>query len=131
MYLILEHLTKIFPVRTRGGSDRCERISLGIAQGEFVTVLGPSGCGKMTALRLIAGFESPTQGRIMLAGQCLNDVPPNRRAMAMVFEFFYPTTKTDASKRLWQAFSLKGHTTSLVSLSNCVTLQAPGVFGVS
>ncbi len=105
--------------------------SLGIAQGEFVTLLGPSGCGKMTALRLIAGFESPTQGRIMLAGQCLNDVPPNRRAMAMVFEFFYPTTKTDASKRLWQAFSLKGYTTSLVSLSNCVTLQAPGVFGVS
>ena len=105
--------------------------SLGIAQGEFVTLLGPSGCGKMTALRLIAGFESPTQGRIMLAGQCLNDVPPNRRAMAMVFEFFYPTTKTDASKRLWQAFSLEGHTTSLVSLSNCVTLQAPGVFGVS
>jgi len=45
---------------------------------------------------------------MMLDGQCLNDVSPNRYAMAMVFEFFYPTTKTDASKRLWQAFFLKG-----------------------
>ena len=59
----------------------------------------------MTALSLIASFESPAQGYIMLDGQGLNGVPPNHRVMAMVFEFFYPTTKTDASKRLWQAFS--------------------------
>ena len=68
MYLILEHLTKIFPARTRGGSNRRGRVSLGIAQREFVILPGPSGCGKTTALRLIAGFESPTQGRIMLDG---------------------------------------------------------------
>jgi hypothetical protein len=37
----------------------------------------------------------------MLDGQCLNDMPPNRRVTAMMCEFFYPTTKTDASKRLW------------------------------
>ena len=88
-YLILEHLTKTFPARVREGEvTAVDDVSLDIAQGEFVTLLGPSGCGKTTALRLIAGFESPTQGRIMLDGQCLNDVPPNRRAMAMVFEFF-------------------------------------------
>src|SRR5215475_7757397 len=63
-------------------------VDLDIARGEFVTLLGPSGCGKTTALRLIAGFEFPTQGRIMLDGQCLNDVPPNRRAMAMVFQSY-------------------------------------------
>jgi len=88
-YLTLEHLTKTFPARVREGEvTAVDDVSLDIAQGEFVTLLGPSGCGKTTALRLIAGFESPTQGRIMLDGQCLNDVPPNRRAMAMVFQSY-------------------------------------------
>jgi iron(III) transport system ATP-binding protein len=89
MYLTLEHLTKTFPARAREGEViAVDDVSLDIARGEFVTLLGPSGCGKTTALRLIAGFESPTRGRIMLDGQCLNDVPPNRRGMAMVFQSY-------------------------------------------
>jgi ABC-type Fe3+/spermidine/putrescine transport system ATPase subunit len=86
-YLTLAHLTKTFPTRTREGEvATVDDVSLDIAQGEFVTLLGPSGCDKTTALCLVAGFESPAQGRIMLDGQCLNEVPPNRRAMAMVFQ---------------------------------------------
>src|SRR5262249_4928598 len=69
----------------------------------------------------IASLESPTQGRITLDGQCMSNVSPSRCTLAMVFEFFHPTTKTDASKRLWQAFSLKGPTllSTLVSCGNC------------
>jgi len=89
MYLTLEHLTKTFPGRTREGEvTAVDDVSLAIAQGEFVTLLGPSGCGKTTTLRLIAGFESPTRGRITLDGRGLDDVPPNRRDMAMVFQSY-------------------------------------------
>ena len=53
-----------------------------------MTLLGPSGCGKTTTLRLIAGFEFPTTGRIVLDGEAINDLPPHRRDMAMVFQSY-------------------------------------------
>jgi len=61
-------------------------VSLSIARGEFVTLLGPSGCGKSTLLRMIGGFETPTAGTIWLDGEDVTDVPPNRRAVNMVFQ---------------------------------------------
>ena len=89
MYLTLEHLTKKFPARGQAGEvTAVDAVSLNIEKGQFVTLLGPSGCGKTTTLRLIAGFEFPTAGRIMLDGQRLDDVPPNRRDMAMVFQSY-------------------------------------------
>ncbi|MBI5877535.1 MAG: ABC transporter ATP-binding protein [Chloroflexi bacterium] len=89
MYLTLEHLTKQFPARGQSGSVAAvDDISLGIENGQFVTLLGPSGCGKTTTLRLIAGFEYPTAGHIVLDGKRLDDVPPNRRDMAMVFQSY-------------------------------------------
>ena len=89
MYLTLEHLTKKFPARgTAGEVTAVDDISLNIEKGQFVTLLGPSGCGKTTTLRLIAGFEFPTSGRIIVDGQRLDDVPPNRRDMAMVFQSY-------------------------------------------
>lgn len=54
----------------------------------MVTLLGPSGCGKTTTLRLIAGFEFPTAGRISLDGAVINDLPPHRRDMSMVFQSY-------------------------------------------
>ncbi len=89
MYLTLDHLTKKFPARgTAGEVTAVDDISLNIEKGQFVTLLGPSGCGKTTTLRLIAGFEFPTSGRITLDGNRLDDVPPNRRDMAMVFQSY-------------------------------------------
>jgi iron(III) transport system ATP-binding protein len=89
MYLTLDHLTKKFPARgTVGEVTAADDVSLNIDKGEFVTLLGPSGCGKTTTLRLIAGFEFPTSGTISLDGQRINDVPPNRRDMAMVFQSY-------------------------------------------
>ena len=54
-------------------------VSISIREGEFFTLLGPSGCGKTTLLRLIAGFEMPTSGQILLSGQDITFLPPNRR----------------------------------------------------
>jgi iron(III) transport system ATP-binding protein len=90
MYLTLDHLTKKFPARTKQGGEvnAVDDVSLNIEKGQFVTLLGPSGCGKTTTLRLIAGFEFPTSGHITLDGARLEDVPPNKRDMAMVFQSY-------------------------------------------
>ena len=63
-------------------------VSLHIRKGEFFTLLGPSGCGKTTLLKLIAGFESPTDGRILLDGDDITFDPPNRRPVNTVFQSY-------------------------------------------
>ncbi len=63
-------------------------VSLTIRKGEFFTLLGPSGCGKTTLLRLIAGFETPTSGQILLSGQDITDIPPNKRKVNTVFQSY-------------------------------------------
>ncbi len=61
-------------------------VSLSVRKGEFLTLLGPSGCGKSTLLRMIGGFEEPTAGQIWLDGEDVTDLPPNRRAVNMLFQ---------------------------------------------
>ncbi len=79
----------IFLSRDGSGEVRAvDDVSVDIASGEFVTLLGPSGCGKTTTLRLIAGFEFPTYGDIVLDGKVINELPPNRRDMSMVFQSY-------------------------------------------
>jgi spermidine/putrescine transport system ATP-binding protein len=63
-------------------------VSVSIGKGRFFTLLGPSGCGKTTLLRMIAGFESPTAGTILLDGQDITDLPPNRRPVNTVFQSY-------------------------------------------
>ncbi len=65
-----------------------DNVSVSIGQGEFFTLLGPSGCGKTTLLRMIAGFESPTSGQILLDGQDITELPPNRRPVNTVFQSY-------------------------------------------
>jgi len=79
--ITLEHVTKRF-----GNVTAVEEVHLGIQRGEFFSLLGPSGCGKTTTLRMVAGFETPTAGRIILEGQDVSDVPPYRRNVNMVFQ---------------------------------------------
>src|SRR5476649_2376289 len=63
-----------------------EALTLDIEQGEFFALLGPSGCGKTTLLRLLAGFEQPSEGRILLDGEDIAAVPPHRRPVNMMFQ---------------------------------------------
>jgi iron(III) transport system ATP-binding protein len=89
MFVVLEDVVKIFPAR--GGSGEVvavDHVFIEIERGELVTLLGPSGCGKTTTLRLIAGFEFPTQGTISLDGTVINDEPPHKRDMSMVFQSY-------------------------------------------
>ena len=65
-----------------------DHINLDIRPGEFITLLGPSGCGKTTTLRMIAGFEDATSGQVMLDGENMVVVPPNKRPMSMVFQSY-------------------------------------------
>ncbi len=65
-----------------------DNVSLEIEEGEFFALLGPSGCGKTTLLRMIAGFEIPTDGEIFVDGQDMNGVDPNHRPVNMVFQSY-------------------------------------------
>jgi spermidine/putrescine transport system ATP-binding protein len=71
-----------------GGVTAVDAMDLRIARGEFYSLLGPSGCGKTTTLRMIAGFEQPTQGEILLAGQPIAGVPPFKRNVNTVFQHY-------------------------------------------
>jgi spermidine/putrescine transport system ATP-binding protein len=63
-------------------------VSVTIRKGEFFTLLGPSGCGKTTLLRLIAGFDTPTSGAILLEGEDITHLPPNKRPVNTVFQSY-------------------------------------------
>ena len=85
----LDHISKIY-TDPKTGKDfyAVHDVSLDIAPGSFVTLLGPSGCGKTTTLRMVAGFESPDEGEIYLGGQPINELTPNKRDTAMVFQSY-------------------------------------------
>ena len=72
--------------KSYGKAAAVNDVSLAIGEGEFFSMLGPSGCGKTTTLRMIAGFEVPDEGRIMLQGQDVTRVTPNKRPVNMVFQ---------------------------------------------
>ena len=73
-------------VKNFGRNSVVRGLSLNVEQGEFVSLLGGSGCGKTTTLRMIAGFETPTAGSILIDGQDISNVRPNRRNLGMVFQ---------------------------------------------
>ena len=85
--LLLKSLKKSF-----GDIQIIPGIDLEIRDGEFMVLVGPSGCGKSTVLRCIAGLEEITSGELYIDGQLVNDVPPSKRGIAMVFQSYalYP-----------------------------------------
>ena len=85
----LEHVSKIYnDPKTKQNFYAVHDANIDITPGEFVTLLGPSGCGKTTILRMIAGFESPDEGEIYLANEPINELTPNKRDTAMVFQSY-------------------------------------------
>jgi spermidine/putrescine transport system ATP-binding protein len=80
-------------------------INLSIREGEILTLLGPSGCGKTTLMRLIAGFDDPTEGTLRIAGDDMKGVPPERRPVNMVFQRYALFPHLDVFENV--AFGLK------------------------
>jgi multiple sugar transport system ATP-binding protein len=85
--LVLENVCKSF-----GSVEVLKDINLTVDDGEFVVFVGPSGCGKSTLLRVIAGLEDATAGNVRIGGELVNNVPPAKRGIAMVFQSYalYP-----------------------------------------
>jgi spermidine/putrescine ABC transporter ATP-binding subunit len=79
----IQNVSKLF-----GSITAVDDVSLDVAEGEFFALLGPSGCGKTTLLRMLAGFEVPSSGRIVIAGQEMEGIDPNRRPVNMVFQSY-------------------------------------------
>src|SRR5947207_7693867 len=86
--ITLEQLTKVYGDGTRAVSD----LDLEIADGEFVVFVGPRGCGKTSALRMVAGLEPISGGRVLIDGEVVNKLPPKDRDIAMIFQNYalYP-----------------------------------------
>ena len=98
----LEHVSK-----TYDGHKVLDGLDLTISENEFVTLLGPSGCGKTTTLRLIAGFETPDEGRILFDGADITQLPPNRRQVNTVFQNYSLFSHMDVAENI--AFGPKIH----------------------
>ena len=82
-FLSITDATKSF-----GTNTVVKGFDLEVQKGEFVSFLGPSGCGKTTVLRMIAGFETPSTGRVMIDGRDVTQLAPNRRRIGMVFQAY-------------------------------------------
>ncbi len=91
--------------RRFGGIAAVEDVSLDILEGEFFALLGPSGCGKTTLMRMLAGFETPDEGRILLAGEDLAATPPHQRPVNMMFQSYALFPHLTVEKNV--AFGLK------------------------
>jgi len=96
----IEHLSKAF-----GGTVVLDDVSLSIKKGEFVTLLGPSGCGKTTLLRHIAGFYKVEDGRILMEGKDISEIPPFKRELNTVFQRYALFPQLDVYDNI--AFGLK------------------------
>jgi putative spermidine/putrescine transport system ATP-binding protein len=80
-FIHFDRISKVF-----GALAVVEDLNLEVTKGEFLSLLGPSGSGKTTILMMLAGFESPTEGRILLDGRRIDQLPPHKRQMGVVFQ---------------------------------------------
>ena len=101
--LELDHIYKDF-----GQGDVLKDLCLSVEEGEFLTLLGPSGCGKTTILRIIAGLESPTKGRVLLDGQDITHLPPEKRTVNTVFQSYALFPHMNVEKNIAYGLRLRG-----------------------
>jgi putative spermidine/putrescine transport system ATP-binding protein len=124
--IALERLTKRF-----GASVAVDGLSLEIRQGELVSLVGGSGCGKTTTLRLIAGFERPDAGEIRFGDRVVNDVSPRRRGVGIVFQSYalFPTMTVAENIAFglrvarWPAARLRERVAAMVELTHLGGLE--------
>jgi multiple sugar transport system ATP-binding protein len=102
--ITLDKLTKVYGDGTKAVTE----LDLEIADGEFVVFVGPSGCGKTTALRMIAGLEAITEGKVLIGGNVVNDLPPKDRDIAMVFQNYALYPHMSAYDNMGFALKMRG-----------------------
>jgi spermidine/putrescine transport system ATP-binding protein len=102
-----------------GATTAVEGLDLTIRSGEFFSLLGPSGCGKTTTLRMVAGFERPSEGRIFLDGEPVDGVPPYRRNVNTVFQSYALFDHLDVHGNV--AFGLKRRKVAADKIAERVT----------
>ena len=101
--LQIDGITKKF-----GPVTAVDRISLEVKDGEFFAILGPSGCGKTTLLRVIAGFETPDEGRVRLAGADITHLKANRRPVNLMFQSYALFPHMTASRNVAYGLEMEG-----------------------
>ena len=111
--LSLQHISKNF-----GEGDVLRDISLDVARGEFVTLLGASGCGKTTTLRIISGLETPDEGTVLLDGRDVTALPPERRPVNTVFQSYALFPHMNVEKNV--AYGLRVHKMDKASIEKRV-----------
>jgi spermidine/putrescine ABC transporter ATP-binding subunit len=116
-------------VKRYGATRALDGVSLDVAPGEFFTLLGPSGCGKTTTLRAVAGFVTPDGGDILIRGARVNDVPPHRRHVGLVFQSYALFPHRTVRQNV--AFGLRMHGTLRAEIDRLVAealalVQLPG-----
>ncbi|MDQ0395668.1 ABC transporter ATP-binding protein [Labrys monachus] len=116
--LVIDNVDKIYRSRRKAPVHAVKSLSMAIAKGEIVALLGSSGCGKTSTLRMIAGFEEVSTGGISLAGRRIEQLAPARRNVAMAFEgysLYPPLTVRDNI-----AFALKSSNTPAPQIAKAV-----------
>lgn len=94
--------------KTFGSDVALQSLDMSINAGEFVTFLGPSGCGKSTTLRILGGFETPDKGRVILNGEDVTRLPPNKRQVNMVFQDYALFPHMTVKQNISFGLELKG-----------------------
>ena len=122
--LKLENLTKSF-----GTLVAVDRVHMEIKAGEFVCLLGPSGCGKTTILRMITGFEIPTEGKVIYDGKIINDLMPQQRDFGIIFQSYALFPNMNVQENI--AFGLKMRKVPKKSMTERVNemLDLVGLYG--
>lgn len=98
-----------------GSTNVIHGVDLDIKKGQLVVIVGPSGCGKSTLLRMVAGLEAVTSGEIVLNGQCVNDLPPKERDIAMVFQNYALYPHMNVFDNMAYALKMRGMQRELVA----------------
>lgn len=120
MKLSLNSITKEFVSYDKAEGEQksfraVDELSLEVRDGELLTLLGPSGCGKTTLLRMLAGFEDPTAGDIYFGDERVNNLPPNKRNAAMVFQSYAIFPHLNVAENIVFGLKLKGMSKEKIS----------------
>ena len=108
--LSLRHIVKSF-----GEGNVLDDISLDVRRGEFVTLLGASGCGKTTTLRVISGLETPDEGQVILGGQDMTLLPPEKRPVNTVFQSYALFPHMNVEKNVAYGLRVRGMDKRLIA----------------